>query len=248
MRSIYLWLDKPLGAWVLEYLLEHPLYDSGELEIWGVAISAKLSKHRTKIITLAEQAGIPVWVNWIGNYTLTADIGFTVGFPRKISIWQQKMCAAGIVNLHFGPLPRYPGSGTVHQALYHRELEYGLTLHYIDQNLDTGPIISQIWFELTKINTGSELIRFCQEVAKLWLPSELSRLVTKPLQPSCNQAYFQVQAQSRFTRSNLRQLQNLDTNLEWSEIFDRCLALDPKPCLILTPDKQYKLSISVSRH
>jgi phosphoribosylglycinamide formyltransferase 1 len=47
-----------------------------------------------------------------------------------------------ILNMHLGLSPYYRGSGTNFWPLVNREPEYvGVTIHYIDAGIDTGPII-----------------------------------------------------------------------------------------------------------
>lgn len=48
-----------------------------------------------------------------------------------------------IINLHPALLPAYPGLHSIERALAAGERETGVTVHYIDAGLDTGPIIAQ---------------------------------------------------------------------------------------------------------
>ena len=50
----------------------------------------------------------------------------------------------GIVNCHMGPLPRFRGLDVVEYPVLERRLDdegTGLTLHYMDSGIDTGPIL-----------------------------------------------------------------------------------------------------------
>ncbi len=49
-----------------------------------------------------------------------------------------------ILNLHLGMSPYYNGSSTNFWPMYNNEYEFvGVTIHYLDAGVDTGPIISQ---------------------------------------------------------------------------------------------------------
>jgi len=49
-----------------------------------------------------------------------------------------------IINLHAGLSPYYRGSGTNVFPFYYKKLEYvGMTVHYLDRNIDSGEIILQ---------------------------------------------------------------------------------------------------------
>lgn len=50
-------------------------------------------------------------------------------------------CGAGAVNLHPAP-PEYPGSGTLHLALYENAASFGATAHIMSVPVDSGPILA----------------------------------------------------------------------------------------------------------
>ncbi len=55
----------------------------------------------------------------------------------------------GVLNLHSGLLPQYQGVMATFWAMYHREPEYGVTLHYINNAaIDAGPIVNRLAFKL----------------------------------------------------------------------------------------------------
>ncbi|MAS82491.1 MAG: formyl transferase [Legionellales bacterium] len=48
-----------------------------------------------------------------------------------------------IINCHAGKLPFYRGRNILNWALINDEKEFGITVHYVDEGIDTGDIISQ---------------------------------------------------------------------------------------------------------
>jgi phosphoribosylglycinamide formyltransferase-1 len=48
-----------------------------------------------------------------------------------------------IVNIHPSLLPSFPGKDAIGQALAAGVEETGVTVHYVDEGMDTGPIIAQ---------------------------------------------------------------------------------------------------------
>lgn len=48
-----------------------------------------------------------------------------------------------IVNLHPAWLPEYPGLHSIERAYHDHRKQTGVTVHYIDAGLDSGPIIAQ---------------------------------------------------------------------------------------------------------
>ena len=49
----------------------------------------------------------------------------------------------GVINLHGALLPKFRGGSPINWALIKGEKETGVTIHYIDEGVDTGPIIKQ---------------------------------------------------------------------------------------------------------
>ncbi len=49
----------------------------------------------------------------------------------------------GIINLHGAMLPRFRGASPINWVLIKGETETGVTIHYIDEKVDHGPIIAQ---------------------------------------------------------------------------------------------------------
>ena len=55
---------------------------------------------------------------------------------------------AQVVNIHPSLLPQYPGANSLERAFNDKVLESGVTLHLVDEGMDTGPIIQQTALQL----------------------------------------------------------------------------------------------------
>jgi methionyl-tRNA formyltransferase len=53
------------------------------------------------------------------------------------------------INCHAGKLPFYRGRNILNWALINDEKEFGITVHYVDEGIDTGDIILQRTFKIT---------------------------------------------------------------------------------------------------
>lgn len=64
----------------------------------------------------------------------------------------------GIINFHNGPLPAYGGVNIPFWAILNAEKEHGVTWHYIDNEIDTGDIVVQSFFEIKEDETAASLM------------------------------------------------------------------------------------------
>ena len=60
----------------------------------------------------------------------------------------------GSFNLHPGPLPEYGGLNAPSWAIYNGETSHAVTLHWMDAEIDTGPIVYSSPFAITDRDTG----------------------------------------------------------------------------------------------
>jgi methionyl-tRNA formyltransferase len=67
----------------------------------------------------------------------------------------------GAFNLHPGPLPDYAGLNAPSWAIYHGERRHGVTVHWIEPEVDAGPIAYQSEFEIDELDTGLTLSTKC---------------------------------------------------------------------------------------
>ncbi|HEV2915735.1 MAG TPA: methionyl-tRNA formyltransferase [Pyrinomonadaceae bacterium] len=77
--------------------------------------------------------------------------------PELILVWSYSMILPpsvlgvpplGCVNLHGGLLPEYRGGHVMQWAIINGETETGMTMHYIDEGIDTGPVIARERFAI----------------------------------------------------------------------------------------------------
>ena len=53
------------------------------------------------------------------------------------------------INCHAGKLPFYRGRNVLNWALINDEIEFGITVHFVDEGIDTGDIIKQECYPIT---------------------------------------------------------------------------------------------------
>ncbi len=70
------------------------------------------------------------------------------GFMELLTPAFIRRFAGRIVNVHPALLPAFPGLGAIEQALEHGVKVAGVTVHFVDEGVDSGPILLQEAFEL----------------------------------------------------------------------------------------------------
>jgi methionyl-tRNA formyltransferase len=68
-----------------------------------------------------------------------------------------KFKSKNLFNIHFSLLPKYKGMYTSAMPLLNGEKNTGVTLHLIDDGIDTGDIIDQIDFPIEKNHTARDV-------------------------------------------------------------------------------------------
>lgn len=119
------------------------------------------------VVKRAENFNIPVFSFIAKHYESKADyeqeiIGILkehevewvilAGYMRLIGNTLLSAFANRIVNIHPSLLPSFPGKDAIGQALEHGVKVTGVTVHFVDEGMDTGPILSQAAVEVVDGN------------------------------------------------------------------------------------------------
>jgi phosphoribosylglycinamide formyltransferase-1 len=65
------------------------------------------------------------------------------GYMQLLSAAFVRRFANRIINVHPALLPAFPGIGSIEKALNHGVRITGVTIHYVDEGVDSGPILLQ---------------------------------------------------------------------------------------------------------
>jgi phosphoribosylglycinamide formyltransferase 1 len=84
-----------------------------------------------------------------------------------------------IVNIHPSLLPAFPGKDAIGQALAAKAKWSGVTIHYVDEGMDTGPIIVQERVRLSNKETRESLQQKIQRIEHKLYPSILQMLLMR---------------------------------------------------------------------
>lgn len=106
---------------------------------------------------------------------LDADLAIVCSYNKKFPPEFLKTTKYGFVNCHPSYLPNYRGANPYSHVLINDEKEAGITLHFMDENFDTGNIIFQIKAPMDKKETMGTLFNKMNYIAAELLTQFLKR-------------------------------------------------------------------------
>jgi len=102
---------------------------------------------------------------------------FLAGYMRLIGETLLSQYEGRIVNIHPSLLPDFPGKDAIGQAFRSGVSETGVTIHYVDEGMDTGPIIAQEEIERLPEETEEQLKTRIQAVEHRLYPNVINQLM-----------------------------------------------------------------------
>ena len=97
------------------------------------------------------------------------DLICLAGYMRILSGYFIREFPMRILNIHPSLLPAFPGLDAQHQALVHGTKIAGCTVHFVDEGLDSGPIIAQAPVPVLDEDTADSLsARILREEHRLY--------------------------------------------------------------------------------
>jgi phosphoribosylglycinamide formyltransferase-1 len=118
---------------------------------------------RAQALARAAAAGVPTAVFARADYAARADrdaamaawltaagveLVVLAGYMQLVTPAFLRAFPQRVINVHPALLPAFPGIGAVEQALAYGVKVFGVTVHFVDEGVDTGPVILQRALEL----------------------------------------------------------------------------------------------------
>jgi methionyl-tRNA formyltransferase len=121
------------------------------------------------LVRIAEEFGYDVWPARLvkdpefAHEVTSARIDVILNVHSRYIIHEQliRTPRIGSFNLHPGPLPEYAGLNTVSWAIYLGESSYGVTIHWMTQDIDAGDIAYETRFSIADDETPISLMHKC---------------------------------------------------------------------------------------
>ena len=155
----------------------------------GIRVAAVISnKQEAQALERARSAGVETAVfpradhpdreardmamgDWLGERDI--DLVVLAGYMELLSAGLVRRFRNRIVNVHPALLPAFPGLDAVGQALSHGVRLTGVTVHFVDEGVDSGPIIIQRAIQVPYTRDRSSLEEEIHRVEHELLPQAI---------------------------------------------------------------------------
>jgi methionyl-tRNA formyltransferase len=107
---------------------------------------------------------------------LRPDVACAACFPRRIPAALLRLAPLGWLNVHPSLLPAHRGPAPLFWAFRNGETTIGVTVHFMDEDFDTGDIAAQAPLALPDGVGGAQAERVCAALGGRLLVETLSRL------------------------------------------------------------------------
>ncbi len=112
-----------------------------------------------------------------GKKQYGVDCVCLAGFMRLVKLPLLKEFPSRILNIHPSLLPAFPGLHAWEQAVNAGAAESGCTVHYVDDGMDTGPILGQARVPVLPGDTPESLHARIQEQEHTLYPAMIARVL-----------------------------------------------------------------------
>lgn len=198
------------------------LIDFAEANPQTLCIRAVISNQNTSYaLERAKKANIPIQVitalpnqrreDFDEKLTATLntyqpDLIVLAGFMRILSAqftthWQDRL-----INIHPSLLPKYPGLNTHQRVIDAGESTHGVSVHYVNAQVDGGPIVAQAQLQLDPKDTAESLAKRIQLLEHQLLPAVVNAIATHKIHYNHKQASIQWLAKPLLRPLNLDEL------------------------------------------
>ena len=110
----------------------------------------------------------------LAGYMELLGEAFLARFPRAV------------INVHPSLLPAFPGLHAIEQALAYGVKVFGVTVHFVDAGVDTGPVILQRAVELPEASDAEEVLAALRPLEHSLLPEAVTLLAQGAVHPDEN--------------------------------------------------------------
>lgn len=156
-------LERARKADITDIVIDHNAFDTREL--FDQALASKIDAMKPDLVVLA-------------------------GFMRILSKAFIDQYEGKIINIHPSLLPKHKGLHTHRRVLEACEPVHGASVHFVNNELDSGPVVIQAEIDVNIDDTENTLAQRVHQQEHIIYPLAIQWFVTERLQLNNNQLYF----------------------------------------------------------
>ena len=99
-----------------------------------------------------------------------------------------------LINIHPSLLPDYPGLNTHKQAIENGDLMHGISVHYVNNELDGGPIITQGALKIDPLQSEAKLINRIHKIEHAVYPKVIADITKGYISLQGDQVKFESES------------------------------------------------------
>ena len=122
------------------------------------------------------------------------DLVVLAGFMRILSNDFTEAMNGRLINIHPSLLPDYPGLNTHKQAIENGDLMHGISVHYVSNKLDGGPIISQGALKIDPSQSEAKLINRIHKIEHAVYPKVIADILKGHITLNADQVKFEAES------------------------------------------------------
>jgi len=122
------------------------------------------------------------------------DLVVLAGFMRILSNSFTETLSGKLINIHPSLLPDYPGLNTHKQAIENGDLMHGISVHYVNSELDGGPIITQGALKIDPSQSEAKLINRIHKIEHAVYPKVIADIAKGYITLNNDQVKFESES------------------------------------------------------
>ena len=122
------------------------------------------------------------------------DLVVLAGFMRILSNSFTQTLSGKLINIHPSLLPDYPGLNTHKQAIENGDLMHGISVHYVNSELDGGPIITQGALKIDPSQSEAKLVNRIHKIEHAIYPKVIADIAKGYITLNGDQVKFESES------------------------------------------------------
>lgn len=150
------------------------------------------------------------------EFSTNYDIGISFMYQHKVPA--KEVNSHPWFNFHPAPLPEYKGRNLCYHAIMNGEISWGASLHYMDENFDTGDVVEVRTKFLYGDETAQDLSDLSISISKEMFLEYFPKIISGEKIEATPQSNFRVSG-NYYRKSQIEEL--IDLDFQTVESFER---------------------------